>query len=163
MGWTDAFRAAGLTGAIALLAACAGPIAIEGPGPSPPALGSAGFVIGAPPEGAGPTSALARAAVEAALVARGFSAAPDGRHRGDVAFAVAPTDVEVAELAIDDAEARVRPTLGLCRRQRYVLSMAMLDRRDGRVVFRNRASAVRCGNTGEELVGALARAVVRGI
>jgi len=162
MGPTKSFRAAGLTGVFVLLAACAGPIAVEGPGASPPALGSSGFALAGAPEGEEPTGARARAAVEAALVERGFRVESDARHRVDVAFAIAPADVEVAEFEAGDAEERTRPTFALCRRQRYVLSIALLDRRDGRVVFRNRASAARCDKAGEEILGALARAVVQG-
>jgi hypothetical protein len=150
--------AAGLAGAIVLLTACAGPIAVAGPGPSPPAPGGTAFELAATPEGAGP----AAAAVEVALIERGFDAESGARHRVDVAFAVAPTDVAIAEIDTGHAGHLTRPGVALCRRQRYVLSVAMIDRRDGRVVFRNRASAARCGQADAELVGALARAVVEG-
>lgn len=161
MGPSKSFRAAGLVGAIAQLAACAGPIAVGGPGASPLDLGDSGFMLATAGEGPASASASVRAAVEAALVERGFSPKSDARHRVDVALAIAPANVDVAEFDTDSEE-RIRPTFALCRRQRYVLSIAMFDRRSGRVLFRNRASAVRCDKAAEKVIPALARAVVQG-
>ena len=141
-----------------LLAGCA-PQVIPIGAPVLPDVLAGTFVLGSPAAGQEQRTAAAETAVRTALVARGMHPAADARYRIDVGFAIGDRGVEIAypgDLApVNSARPVSRPAL--CRRQKYALSIAMTDRRDGRVVFRTSASTARCGKDVERFLPDLVR------
>lgn len=98
----------------------------------------------------------ARDAVTRALADQGLRQSADAPYRVDVGFAAAPLPLRVAE--VRDAHGAPPPRgIALCRRRQYVLSVAMIDRRDGEVVFRNSATAHRCAKALAKTLPRLAR------
>lgn len=158
---TGSLRGWGAASAAVLLAACAPAIERLGPGISAAGVQSREVALGVPPTSEPVAAAMARDAVEAALLEEGYELEAEARYRLDVAFAIAPTPVDVGEHRVQAGSAAL-PSVALCKRQRYVLSVALLDGHDGRVLFRNRASTKRCGQVADEVLPALARAVVQG-
>lgn len=149
-------------GPLALLSACVAPVEVVGPGISQFVPVNPEFMTAAALEGERSYDPSAQAAVKAALVEHGLKFNPEARFRVDVGFAIAPIDVAIADSGSSAAEGSAERAIALCKRQRYVLSIAMLDRDAGRVLFRNRASATRCGDAAAEVLPILARAAVRG-
>lgn len=143
----------------ALLTACVSPVVrsdVALPGPS--ALRGAAFTM-ADASAGGPGVLEARGAVRRELAAQGFQESADAPYRVDIGFAVAPLPLAVS--AEGDAPPAPAPSgIALCRRRQYVLSIAMIDRSDGRVIFRNSATAHRCVRTAAKAIPQLARAVL---
>ncbi|MDH7972067.1 hypothetical protein QH494_07695 [Sphingomonas sp. AR_OL41] len=114
------------------------------------------FVLGALPGGADPQARQARDAVRAALVAQGYREADDGRYRVDIGFG------QFAGTASPLA-GKTAPATGaiiLCRRQSHRLSVAMIKRSDGTVVYRGAASLARCGTAPAGMIASLAEAAI---
>lgn len=141
---------------IILLAGCA-PQVIRIGAPVRPDVLAGTFVLGSP--AAGQEQQTAEAAVRAALLARGMNPAVDAQYRIDVGFGVGDRAVEIAYPGDPAPVNSVRPVSKpvLCRRQKYALSIAMTDRRDGRVVFRAGASTTRCGGDAARFLPDLVR------
>lgn len=98
----------------------------------------------------------AREAVRRELADHGLRESPDAPYRVDVGLAVAPLPLEVSA-GRDGATATAPAGIALCRRKQYVLSVAMIDRSDGRVMFRNNATAHRCAKAAAKTIPQLAR------
>ena len=98
----------------------------------------------------------AGAAVTRLLEARGFRRAGDAPYRVDVAVSASDPEISLAD------GARPRQPLSLCRRRRYALSIAMIDKRDGTVLFRRGAETERCGDLSPRLVEQLATVALSG-
>lgn len=96
----------------------------------------------------------ADAAVARLLEARGFRQATDAAYRVDVALASSETDIALA------GAAPRRDLLSLCKRRRYALSVAMIERRTGKVLYRRDAETRRCGTPTPTLVDGLAEAAL---
>ena len=144
----------------ALLSGCVSPIVRNGAAmPGAAALRTASFIMAEAPPGNDPGLVEARQAVRSELASRGLRESREASYRVDVGFAVAPRPVEVT-VGPDAATAPMPAGIGLCRRRQYVLSIAMIDRSDGRVVFRNSATARRCAKAAAKAVPQLARTAV---
>jgi len=105
----------------------------------------------------------ADAAVRDALLAAGYTSAPDGRYRVEVGLAVRAPRMDVTTGAGQDMRP-LAPTSnppGLCRRQSYVLSIAFVERASGRVAARGGAVTSRCGKAADAgLLPLLAKAAL---
>jgi len=148
---------------LVLVGACVSPLSREG---------------SLPPAGAGladPTYALASAPgngeaagavslVRDALAAKGYRETPNGRYRLEVGLASAPPQVEVQhdESRGSTSSGALPNPIVLCRPRRYVLTVGMVDRASGDVLFRNAAVVRHCGSTSEKILPRLARAAVIG-
>ncbi|WP_029935850.1 hypothetical protein [Sphingomonas sp. UNC305MFCol5.2] len=148
---------------LVLVGACVSPLSREG---------------SLPPAGAGltdPTYALASAPgngeaagavslVRDALAAKGYRETPNGRYRLEVGLASAPPQVEVQhdESRGSTSSGALPNPIVLCRPRRYVLTVGMVDRASGDVLFRNAAVVRHCGSTREKILPRLARAAVIG-
>jgi hypothetical protein len=128
-----------------------------------PAIHPSGNLPGAWAGARGQTFALAEdsasdggagAVVVRLLEARGLRRAGDAPYRVDVALSVSDPRISLA------SDARPPSRLTLCRRRRYALSVSMVDKRDGTVVFRRGAEARRCGELPPRLVERLAIAAL---
>ncbi|CAN5511462.1 hypothetical protein BH09PSE4_BH09PSE4_12780 [soil metagenome] len=118
------------------------------------------FLLGAPPAGYEGYGADAAAAVRDALIGKGYAPAEDARYRVDVGFAVGSTSVEVVQPG-DPKAKEAAPRIALCKPRKYVLSVAMIDRRTGHVLFRAGAATARCGDISAKLLPELARVALR--
>lgn len=150
--------------AATLLMGCAAPIQRFGiAAPSGASLADARFTMAAAPNGHDRDHARVADAVRKALLQRGYQEVADGPLRVEVALAVAPVSVGVALPNTDETKIDSRskwPTLGLCKRQRYVLSVAIIGRATGNVVSRASASLKRCRDGVDEMLPALAAAAL---
>jgi hypothetical protein len=109
------------------------------------------------------TDGAADAAVRDALLAAGYTSAPDGRYRVEVGLAVRVPRMNVIAGAGQDMRplAPVSSPPGLCRRQSYVLSIAFVERASGRVAARGGAVTSRCGKPADAgLLPLLAKAAL---
>jgi hypothetical protein len=102
--------------------------------------------------------------VRSALAARGYRETPDGRYRLEIGLATAPAKLEVGrgEAAERPATVSARNPVVLCRPRRHVLTVGMIDRASGAILFRNAAAARHCGPSLEEILPRMARAAVNG-
>lgn len=105
-----------------------------------------------------PGLVAARSAVERGLIEKGLQESASAPYRVEVGFAVAPLPLEVS------AGTRVTPPaspgIALCHRRQYTVSVAMIDRSDGRIVFRGNATAHRCARSAMATIPRLARAAL---
>lgn len=104
-------------------------------------------------------------AVRDALLASGYRSSPDGHYRVEVSMAVRMPKVDVMTAPGEGQDMRpVAPVSnppGLCRRQSYVLSIALIDRMSGRVTSRGGAVTSPCGEpTFATLLPLLAKAAL---
>jgi hypothetical protein len=102
----------------------------------------------------------ARGAVARGLVGKGLQERADAPYRVEVGLAVAPLPLEVFTGRARAAAAPQPAGIALCRRRQYTVSVAMIDRSDGRVVFRGSATARRCARSATATIPRLARAVL---
>jgi hypothetical protein len=133
--------------ALSFVGACTIPLSREGR--LPPLAGHltyATYTLAAVPGDNGDIATDAAAQVREALAARGYRETAEGRYRLEVGLAIAPPQVEVQrpEQKDERMEGAVHPIV-LCRPQRYVLTVGMIDRTDGSMLFRNAAAARYCG------------------
>lgn len=149
--------------ALALVGACTTPLSREGRLPPAAAqLAVATYTLAAVPGDSGGIATDAASQVREALAAKGYRESADGRYRLEVGLASAPPQVEVQRP--EDKNERVKGAANpivLCRPQRYVLTVGMIDRTDGSVLFRNAAAARYCGAPAKVLPQ-LVRAAVSG-
>lgn len=144
----------------ALLAGCVAPIErsdlIVGD-PAPPMTSF--FIAGT--EMSMPIGVEAREEVRRALVATGLREDPSAPVRVDMGFAVARKALQVA---LPDAKPVPADPEGIstCRRSQYVLSVAMIARDNGRVLFRGAATAHRCARSARKALPLLANAALSG-
>ncbi|MGK6317921.1 hypothetical protein [Sphingomonas sp. DT-204] len=119
------------------------------------------YVMADAPQPADASLLEARQAVAKALADQGFREAPDARYRLDVGYAAAPVALRYST-ADERAGHRDRSLAGIafCRRQRYVLSVALIERGSGRVAYRNSVSGRRCADAAAKLIEPLAHAAL---
>ena len=149
---------------LGLVGACTSPLAREGRLP-PPATGLADptYVLAAKPREGDVAALDAVALVRAALAAKGYRESANGHYRLEVGLAVAPAALEIdrGEAAQPSAVDTARNPVVLCRPRRHVLTLGMIDRTSGAILFRNMAAARHCGPT-LEILPRMARAAVNG-
>jgi hypothetical protein len=108
--------------------------------------------------------ATAAAAVRDALIAAGFQETKDAPQRVEVGFAVRPRKLAVTASGTADAPLVISPRgkapPSLCRRQAYVLTVAMVDSATGAVRERTGATVSRCRGTAATVLPMLAKAAV---
>ncbi len=145
----------------AFLAGCVAPIEqsdlIMGQASAPP---STSFTLAGTDIGT-PITAEAREEVRRALIAAGLHEDPAAPVRVDVGFAVARKTFQVA---LPDARPVPNDPEGIatCRRSQYVLSVAMIARDNGQVLFRGTATAHRCARSVHKALPLLANAALSG-
>lgn len=142
------------------LGACA-PAIDRGVAVSPASLPDRTYVMAEAPQPADASLLEARQAVTKVLADQGFREAPDARYRLDVGYAAAPVALRYS--TVDEPAARGDPGragIAFCRRQRYVLSVALIERQSGRVAYRDSVSGRRCADAAARLVEPLAQAAL---
>lgn len=147
-----------VAGVTLLGSACAWPIQRIGPAaPGPLATEAGTFVMPGTSEAGDSEIAVARAAVRRELIARGLREDINAPVRVEIGFAIAPKSLEV----VAPNERSVPPpaiSVAACRRWRYTLSVALVDRSDGKTVFHGGATTLRCGRSDGKAIGRLAEA-----
>jgi hypothetical protein len=93
-------------------------------------------------------------AVVRQLEARGFRQTPDAAYRVDIAFSSSEADISLSKTTQN------RDLVSLCKRRRFALSVAMIDRSNGKVLFRRDAETLRCGTPSPKLIEKLAAAAI---
>ena len=136
--------------ALSLVGACTSPLSRQGPLPPAGArLTDASYTFAPAPGDAGGAVMDASVLVREALAGKGYRESPNGRYRLEIGLASAPPDVAVQRPENENSAESVKGTMHpivFCRPQRYVLTVGMIDRTDGSLLFRN-ASAARCKGT----------------
>jgi len=149
--------------ALSLVGACASPLSRQGPPPPAGARLTDATYTFAPASGDADGSVMdASVLVREALAGKGYRESPSGRYRLEIGLASAPPDVEVQrpESGAEGVKGALHPIV-LCRPQRYVLTVGMIDRTDGSLLFRNAAAARHCGSP-EKILAELVRTAVTG-
>jgi len=133
--------------ALSLVGACTSPLSRQGPLPPAGArLTDASYTFAPAPGDADGTVMKASELVRAALAGKGYRESPNGRYRLEIGLASAPPDVEVQRPESDSESVKgAMPPVVFCRPQRYVLTVGMIDRTNGSLLFRNAAAARHCG------------------
>jgi hypothetical protein len=147
---------------LSLVGACTSPLGLEGR--LPPAgerLADSSYVLGPVSSDGDAVTVGAVSLVRDALAAKGYREAADGHYRLEIGFASAPTPVEVQREASDTRRKGGSPNLiVLCRPRRYVLTVGMIDRTSGDILFRNAAAARYCGKSLGKILPKMVRAAV---
>jgi hypothetical protein len=104
----------------------------------------------------------AAAAVRQAMRDAGFEEREDARFRVEVGFAVRPRDLELVSAG---RPAQAGPpaddrAISFCRKQAYVLTLALVERESGAVASRSGAAMSRCRGTPAELLPRLAQSAL---
>jgi len=150
--------------ALSLVGACTSPLSRQGPLPPAGArLTDASYTFAPAPGDAGGTVMEASELVRAALAGKGYRESPNGRYRLEIGLASAPPDVEVQrpEDSAESVKGTTHPIV-FCRPQRYVLTVGMIDRTNGSLLFRNAAVARHCGGSPAKILPELVRTAVSG-
>lgn len=142
------------------LSACAPPImGNSGAFAAGSALRTPDFVMAGDASESDPSLLQAREAVRRELAGHGLRESADAAYRVDVGLATAPLPLEVSA-GRGVVSAGASTGIALCRRRQYVLSVAMIDRNDGRIVFRTGATARRCAKAATKTIPQLARSAL---
>ena len=150
--------------ALSLVGACASPLSRQGPLPPAGAqLTDASYTFAPAPGDAGGTVMEASVLVREALAGKGYRESPNGRYRLEIGLARAPLDVVVqrSESNADSLKGAMHPVV-LCRPQRYVLTVGMIDRTNGSLLFRNAAAARHCDGSLAKILPKIVRTAVTG-
>jgi hypothetical protein len=101
--------------------------------------------------------------VRAALAGKGYRESPNGRYRLEIGLASAPPAIEVqrSESGAEIKKSAMHPIV-FCRSQRYVLTVGMIDRTDGSLLFRNAAATRHCGGSLAKILPKLVRTAISG-
>jgi hypothetical protein len=153
------------TAILSALGACTAPMGREGPAaPAGGALRDASFTFAPVPAATEPGATEAASLVGRALVRRGYREAPDGKYRLEIGFSTAPVKLEIKKDQRESSTAPVRVgnAIVLCRSRRYVLTVGMIDRTNGDILFRNSTSARQCGESLDALLPRLVNVAVTG-
>ena len=149
---------------LSLLGACTTPLSRQGSLPPAGAqLKDASYTFAPVPGEAGNAVMDASTLVRQALAGKGYHESPNGRYRLEVGFASAPPNVEIQrpQSSVESVRGTMRPVV-FCRPQRYVLTIGMIDRTDGSLLFRNAAAARHCGALPAKILSDLVRTAVGG-
>ncbi len=150
--------------ALSLVGACTSPMSRQGPLPPVGAgLTDASYTFAPAPGDAGGTVMQASVLVREALASKGYRESPNGRYRLEIGLANASPNVEVQrpERSAETVKGAMHPIV-LCQPQRYVLTVGMIDRTNGSLLFRNAAAARHCGGSAAKILPRLVRAAVNG-
>jgi len=150
--------------ALSLVGACTSPLSRQGPLPPAGArLADASYTFAPAPGDAGGDAMEASELVRAALANKGYRESPNGRYRLEIGLATAPSDFEVErpEDSAESVKGAMHPVV-FCRPQRYVLTVGMIDRANGSLLFRNAAAARHCGGSPAKILPELVRTAVSG-
>jgi len=150
--------------ALSLVGACTSPLSRQGALPPAGArLTDASYTFAPAPGDAGGTVMEASELVRAALAGKGYRESSNGRYRLEIGLASAPPDVEVQrpESDAESMKGTIHPIV-FCRPQRYVLTVGMIDRTNGSLLFRNAAAARHCGGSPAKILPELVRTAVSG-
>lgn len=150
--------------ALSLVGACTSPLSRQGP--LPPAaerLTDASYTFAPAPGDAGGAVMDASVLVREALAGKGYRESPNGRYRLEIGLASAPPDVEVQRpgISAESVKGTMHPIV-FCRPQRYALTVGMIDRTNGSLLFRNAAAARHCGGSPAKILSKLVRTAVNG-
>jgi hypothetical protein len=147
---------------LSLIGACTSPLSREGR--LPPAgerLTDATYALAPVPGDSDAATAGAVSLVRDALAGKGYREAANGRYRLEIGLASAPPEVEVQRESGDARGKGGSPNLiVLCRPKRYVLTVGMIDRSSGDILFRNAAAARYCGKSLGKILPKMVRAAV---
>jgi len=149
---------------LSLVGACTSPLSRQGPLPPAGArLKDATYTFAPAPGDAGGMVMDASLLVREALAGKGYRESPNARYRLEIGLASARPDVEVQrpENSAESVKGTMHPIV-LCRPQRYVLTVGMIDRTDGSLLFRNAAAARHCGGLPAKILSELVRTAVSG-
>lgn len=106
----------------------------------------------------------AQEAVRQALVEAGLQERPEGDFRIEVGFAVRPRDLSLSTRQENAASMTISPaakrTLSFCKKQAYVLTIAFVERKSGKITSRSGATLGRCSGTVQQIMPQLARAAI---
>lgn len=150
---------------LSLVGACTSPLTRDGRLPPVGAgLADPTYVLASVQGENDAAASNATALVRSALAAKGYRETPDGRYRLEIGLATAPAELEVkrGEAAERPAIVAARNPIVLCRPRRHVLTVGMIDRANGTILFRNAAAARHCGPFLEKILPRMARAAVNG-
>jgi len=150
--------------ALSLVGACTSPLSRQGPQPPVGArLTDASYTFAPAPGNAGGAVMDASVLVREALAGKGYRESPNGRYRLEIGLASAPPDVAVQrpENGAEGVKGTIHPIV-FCRPQRYVLTVGMIDRTDGSLLFRNASAARHCGGSPAKILSKLVRTAVSG-
>ncbi|MBW8840955.1 MAG: hypothetical protein JF608_03925 [Sphingomonadales bacterium] len=150
--------------ALSLVGACTSPLSRDGPLPPAAArLKDATYTFAPAPGDADGSVTQASELVREALAGIGYRESPNGRYRLEIGLASAPLHVEVQrpENSAESVKGMTHPIV-LCRPQRYVLTVGMIDRTNGSLLFRNAAAARHCGGSPAKILAKLVRTAVNG-
>jgi len=150
--------------ALSLVGACTSPLSRQGALPPAGArLTDASYTFAPAPGDAGGTVMEASELVRAALAGKGYRESPNGRYRLEIGLANAPLNVEVQrpEGSAETVKGAMHPIV-LCQPQRYVLTVGMIDRTNGSLLFRNAAAARHCSGSPAKILPKLVGAAVNG-
>jgi len=150
--------------ALSLVGACTSPLSRQGP--LPPAgvgLTDASYTFAPAPGDAGGTVMEASVPVREALAGKGYRESPNGRYRLEIGLANASPNVGVqrSESRTENVKGAMHPIV-LCQPQRYVLTVGMIDRTNGSLLFRNAAAARHCADSPAKILPKLVRTAVNG-
>ncbi|ATY33358.1 DUF4136 domain-containing protein [Sphingomonas psychrotolerans] len=155
-----------IAGALLLLVgACTSPLSREGRLPPPgEGLADATYALAPVPGDSDAAVAGAVSLVRDALADKGYRETANGRYRLEVGLASAAPELEVQRAESGESAARSmrRNPIVLCRPRRYVLTVGMIDRASGEVLFRNAAAARHCGTSPGKILPKMVRAAVNG-
>jgi hypothetical protein len=159
----ESMLAIGLAAGAALLQGCVSPVAVNGSEGWPQAIRASGVALKPAQASAEQQSTgKATAAVLEQLAARGIAVDQTAPYWLEVGYAVSPLGVDIAQPEQEEP-GRAPLQIALCKRQSYAITLAVVDRADGDVLFRKRASAKRCDKRADEVLPALASALVSGL
>lgn len=150
--------------ALSLVGACASPLSRQGPPPPAGAqLQDASYTLAPAPGDVDGFAMKASVLVREALADKGYRESPSGRYRLEIGLASAPPDVEVQrpESSAVSVKGMMHPIV-FCRPQRYALTVGMIDRTDGSLLFRNAAAARHCGGSLAKILPKLVRSAISG-
>ena len=150
--------------ALSLVGACTSPLSRQGPlPPSGAGIADASYTFAPAPGDAGGAVMDASVLVREALASKGYHESPNGRYRLEIGLASAPPDVEVErpDSSAESVKGTMHPIV-FCRPQRYVLTVGMIDRTNGSLLFRNAAAARHCGSSPAKMLPRLVRTAVNG-
>jgi hypothetical protein len=155
-----------IAGALLLLVgACTSPLSREGRLPPPgEGLADATYALAPVPGDSDAVVADAVSLVRGALAGKGYRETANGRYRLEVGLASAAADLEVQRAGSGESAARStrRNPIVLCRPRLHVLTVGMIDRATGEILFRNTAAARHCGASPGKILPRMVRAAVNG-
>jgi hypothetical protein len=149
---------------LALVGACTSPLSREGRlPPAAEVLADPSYTFAPIPGDPGSAASGAVLLVREALARKGFRESPAGHYRLEIGLASAPSDLEVQRSGSNAARANgAQNRIVLCRPRRYVLTVGMIDRTSGALLFRNAAAARHCGASLEKILPKMVHVAVTG-